>query len=76
MTVAERTRACRCGARYGVAAFAALRAVRTLDASEIASLVVRWPDDVDVVVRACARCAAPIAALTGRAWPERGATDR
>jgi hypothetical protein len=64
VTAVERTRSCRCGARYGGAAFAALRPVRTLDASEIASLVVRWPDDVVVDVRACARCAAPIAALT------------
>jgi hypothetical protein len=59
----ERTMSCRCGARYPGAAFEALRPVRRLEPSEIAPLVVRWPEDVVVDVRACAGCAAPIAAL-------------
>jgi hypothetical protein len=55
--------ACRCGARYPGTAFEALRPVRILEHAEIAPLVVHWPDDVIVDVRACAGCEAPIAAL-------------
>lgn len=60
---------CRCGARYVPAAFAKLAPVRRLEATEIAPLVVRWPDDTIVDVRACAGCASPIARLVRRHVP-------
>jgi len=66
MTVVERPRSCRCGARYCSATFAKLEPVRQLAAAEIAGLVVAWPADVVVDVRACADCAAPIAKLVTR----------
>lgn len=59
----EHAFSCRCGARYVPASFAKLAAVRRLEATEIAALVVRWPDDSVVDVRACAGCASPIARL-------------
>jgi hypothetical protein len=61
---------CRCGVRYVASAFAKLAPVRRLEATEIAPLVVRWPDDTVVDVRACAGCASPIARLV------RGGTRR
>jgi hypothetical protein len=60
---------CCCGARYVPAAFAKLASVRRLEAAEIAPLVVRWPDDTVVNVRACAGCASPIARLVRRHAP-------
>ncbi len=66
MTVVERPRSCRCGARYCSATFAKLESVRQLAAEEIAVLVVAWPSDVVVDVRTCASCAAPIAKLVTR----------
>ena len=54
---------CRCGARYAAGAFAELPAVRILAPADLAPLVVRWPVGVVVHVRACARCANPIARL-------------
>ena len=66
MTVVERLRSCRCGARYCSATFAELEPVRQLAAEEIAGLVVAWPVGVIVDVRTCAGCAAPIAKLVTR----------
>ena len=54
---------CRCGASYAAAAFEKLAAVRILAPADLAPLVVRWPVGVVVHVRACARCANPIARL-------------
>ncbi|MDB4934670.1 MAG: hypothetical protein JWP87_1642 [Labilithrix sp.] len=57
---------CRCGVAYVPAAFARLEPVRVLDMADIAPLVVRWPEDTVVDVRACSGCAAPIARLARR----------
>jgi hypothetical protein len=65
--MSDRTIRCRCGKCYPAPTFARLSPVRVLDSTEIAPLVVRWPDDTVVDVRACAGCSAPIARLARRA---------
>jgi hypothetical protein len=64
--VSNRDVRCRCGARYASETFASLVSVLVLDTHQIAPLVVRWPEDTVVDVRACARCATPIARLAIR----------
>jgi hypothetical protein len=64
--VSNRSIRCRCGARYGPDTFASLTSVLVLDTHQIGPLVVRWPEDTIVDVRACARCATPIARLAIR----------
>jgi hypothetical protein len=44
-------------------AFAGLRAVTRIERDELADIVVAWPPNVVVDVRACASCARPIACL-------------
>jgi hypothetical protein len=64
MTVSSRPARCgRCGASYPASAFAELRAVGCLARGELAGIVVDWPPNVVVDVRACAACTAPIARL-------------
>jgi hypothetical protein len=48
--------------------WAALPAVTQVAGAELADLVVRWPDRVVVVVRACT-CGAPIARLAPQSAP-------
>ncbi len=72
---AERSRACRCGVRYDARGLEALPAVQVLGPSELDALTVGWPSDVVVVVRACAACHAPIAALAPCAGPRVPTTD-
>jgi hypothetical protein len=56
----------RCRTAYDESAFAALRSVRVLARAQLADLVVDWPQNVVVVVRACAFCATPIARLAAQ----------
>jgi hypothetical protein len=63
-TVASHPCRCgRCGAVYPFPPFRALAPVRTIAESELAANVIRWPPNVIVDVRSCARCRAPIARL-------------
>jgi hypothetical protein len=63
MRASTSARCGRCGAAYDAGAFAALRSVSVLARAELSDLVVAWPQNVVVVVRACASCATPIARL-------------
>jgi hypothetical protein len=53
----------RCGCRIEPAVFRDLRRIRTLAREDLAAHVVKWPEDVVVDVRACARCTSPVARL-------------
>ncbi|AKV03005.1 hypothetical protein AKJ09_09668 [Labilithrix luteola] len=57
----------RCGTRYDGHAFGSLAPVERLDRDALAAIVVRWPEGTTVEVRACAKCARPIARLTRQA---------
>jgi hypothetical protein len=74
---ARRAVACRCGARFTACEYAALAAVRILEESEIAPLVVQWPVGTVVEVRSCSSCASAIARLVRRrsAMPLGGAGE-
>jgi hypothetical protein len=64
------TRCGRCGASYDLDALDALAHLHTVGEAEIASIATRWPAGVVVDVRACARCASPIARLRAPARQE------
>lgn len=57
----------RCGTRYDVHSFGALKTVHRLDREALTGIVVRWPEGTTVDVRTCAKCARPIARLARQA---------
>jgi hypothetical protein len=63
MNASRNVRCGRCGVTHSPSAYASLDELVTLDAHDLAPLVVEWPRGLFVEVRRCGSCGTPIARL-------------